>query len=59
MWFAARDIAFEDPITEDMTQTMLIRMGIVAPDGKPPTPAEAHTGDRAAPIPPISTSRSR
>ena len=30
MWFAARDIAFEDPVTEDMTQTMLERMGIVA-----------------------------
>jgi hypothetical protein len=41
MWFAARDIAFEDPVTEDMTQTMLVRMGIAAPDGKPPTPAEA------------------
>ena len=41
MWFAARDIAFESPVTEDMTQTMLVRMGIAAPDGKPPTPAEA------------------
>jgi hypothetical protein len=41
MWFAARDIAFEDPVTEDMTQTMLVRMGIAAPDGKPPTPTEA------------------
>jgi hypothetical protein len=40
MWFAARDIAFEAPVTEDMTDTMLVRMGIVAPDGKPPTPAE-------------------
>ena len=42
MWFAARDIAFEQPVTEDMTQTMLIRMGIAAPNGTPPTPAEAH-----------------
>jgi hypothetical protein len=41
MWFAARDIAFDEPVTEDMTQTMLVRMGIVAPDGKPPTPAQA------------------
>jgi hypothetical protein len=41
MWFAARDIAFEEPVTEDMTQTMLVRMGIAAPDGKPPTAAEA------------------
>jgi hypothetical protein len=41
MWFAARDIAFESPVTEDMTQTMLVRMGIAAPDGKPPTPEAA------------------
>jgi hypothetical protein len=41
MWFAARDIAFESPVTEDMTQTMLVRMGIAAPDGKVPTPSEA------------------
>jgi hypothetical protein len=41
MWFAARDIAFEAPVTEDMTQTMLVRMGIAAPDGKPPTPEAA------------------
>jgi hypothetical protein len=40
MWFAARDIAFENPVTEDMTQTMLERMGIVAVGGTPPTPEE-------------------
>ena len=28
MWFAARDIAFENPVTEDETQLMLQRMGI-------------------------------
>ena len=28
MWFAARDIAFETPVTEDETQLMLRRMGI-------------------------------
>jgi hypothetical protein len=33
MWFAARDIAFEDPVTEDETQTMLVRMGIVPAGG--------------------------
>ncbi len=38
MWFAARDIAFEDPVTEDETQTMLMRLGIVQPDGTPPSP---------------------
>ena len=31
MWFAARDIAFENPVTEDETQTMLQRMGIGRP----------------------------
>jgi len=40
MWFAARDIAFENPVSEDMTQTMLVRMGIVPADGKPLTPEE-------------------
>jgi hypothetical protein len=33
MWFAARDIAFENPVTEDETERMLQRMGIVAPGG--------------------------
>lgn len=37
MWFAARDIAFENPVTEDQTQLMLQRMGIGgAPGGPPP-----------------------
>ena len=40
MWFAARDIAFENPVTEDETQTMLQRMGIVPPGGAPPDPDE-------------------
>ena len=31
MWFAARDIAFEDPVTEDETIVMLERMGIATP----------------------------
>jgi len=30
MWFAARDIAFERPVTEDQTELMLERMGINA-----------------------------
>ena len=33
MWFAARDIAFEHPVTEDETDLMLERMGITAPGG--------------------------
>ena len=40
MWFAARDIAFEHPVSDDMTQVMLERMGIVPQGGKPPTPEE-------------------
>jgi hypothetical protein len=28
MWFAARDLAFENPVTEDETERMLARMGI-------------------------------
>lgn len=35
MWFAARDVAFEDPVTVDETQLMLERMGIVPPGGGP------------------------
>lgn len=33
MWFAARDIAFDRPLTEDQTAIMLERMGIAAPGG--------------------------
>ncbi|MBA3655297.1 MAG: hypothetical protein H0W70_14020 [Actinobacteria bacterium] len=31
MWFAARDVAFENPVTEDATALMLERMGISQP----------------------------
>ena len=36
MWFAARDIAFENPVTEDETQRMLMRIGVTGPRGVPP-----------------------
>lgn len=36
MWFAARDIAFEHPVTEDETELMLERMGIPRPGTAPP-----------------------
>jgi len=36
MWFAARDIAFERPVTEDETQRMLVRMGVASPGGGQP-----------------------
>ena len=35
MWYAARDVAFEHPVTEDQTQLMLERMGITAAGGGP------------------------
>jgi hypothetical protein len=37
MWFVARDIAFEHPVTEDQTAAMLRRMGI---DTRPKSPEE-------------------
>jgi hypothetical protein len=33
MWFAARDVAFEHPVTEDETQVMLERMGFASSNG--------------------------
>ena len=47
MWFAARDIAFENPVTDDMTQTMLERMGIVSAGGSPPTAEESRRNAEA------------
>jgi hypothetical protein len=41
MWFAARDVAFENPATEDETMKMLERMGI-------PMPAKGGSIDLAA-----------
>lgn len=35
MWFLARDIAFENPVTEDETELMLQRMGISGGPGRP------------------------
>ena len=39
MWFAARDVAFENPVTEDARALMLERMGIAAPRAGKPDPA--------------------
>lgn len=39
MWFAARDVAFDNPITEDARALMLERMGIVPPGGGAIDPA--------------------
>ena len=38
MWFAARDVAFENPVTEDETELMLQRMGINTTPGAAPPP---------------------
>jgi hypothetical protein len=41
MWFAARDIAFENPLTDDMRDDMLQRMGITGPAGTDPAARRA------------------
>lgn len=38
MWFAARDVAFEFPVSEDETVLMLQRMGLTTPGGAAPDP---------------------
>jgi hypothetical protein len=42
MWYAARDVAFEHPVTEDETAEMLKRMGLSAGPGVAPDPVEIH-----------------
>lgn len=36
MWFAARDIAFENPLSRDETEQLLEQLGIPRPGGAPP-----------------------
>ena len=45
MWFVARDIAFDNPVSEDETAAMLTRMGI---DTRPKSPDEIGRLRRAA-----------
>lgn len=40
MWFAARDIAFESPDVEDLTDQMLFRLGVTTAPGAPLPTAE-------------------
>jgi hypothetical protein len=47
MWFAARDIAFENPVSEDQTQIMLERMGIAQPGGAIPSASEMRAAAEA------------
>ncbi len=44
MWFAARDVAFETPVTEDETALLLARLGIPA---TPPTPEQIAAAQQA------------
>jgi hypothetical protein len=48
MWFAARDVAFDDPVTEDQRALMLQRMGVVPPGGGPIDPAALRAATLAA-----------
>jgi hypothetical protein len=40
MWYAARDLAFEHPVTEDETAEMLKRLGLSSGGGSAPDPEE-------------------
>jgi hypothetical protein len=48
MWFAARDIAFENPLTHDETDLLLDRLGIPRPGGAGPDLAELRKKAEAA-----------
>ena len=49
MWFAARDLAFESPDVEDMTELMLFRLGVTAAPGAAlPDPEEVKRRQRGA-----------
>ncbi len=51
MWFAARDVAFEHPPVEDMTELMLFRLGVTsAPGAALPSPEEIRRRQREAQI---------
>jgi hypothetical protein len=47
MWFAARDLAFEQPPTADETETMLARLGITRPGGPAATAEELRAAAEA------------
>ena len=47
MWFAARDIAFEQPTTEDETERMLQRLGITTGGGGSTAPPRLFPDDVA------------
>lgn len=49
MWFIARDLAFDNPVTEDQTAVMLQRMGISAPGSNSGTNRTITDMDRVLP----------
>ena len=49
MWFAARDIAFEDPVSEDQTARMLARMGLGGSASAPVRTAPSQPVQRTLP----------
>ncbi len=50
MWFVARDIAFENPVTADQTARMMARMGITAgAGGRPAAPSTRSAVPRILP----------
>ena len=56
MWFAARDIAFEDPVTEDQTARMLERMGMTRRIGLELLSVRSVAAVASGPCPRTSTS---
>ena len=52
MWFVARDIAFEDPVTEDQTARMLARMGVGQRDPQQRGAGRPPRGGPGAAVPP-------
>ena len=56
MWFAARDIAFERPVTEDKTQTMLRRWASFPPMAKRRRRKTSAATRGAAPFPDLDPS---
>jgi hypothetical protein len=51
MWFLARDLAFESPPVEDLTELMLFRLGVTAAPGAPvPDDAEIRRRQLAAQV---------
>src|SRR3546814_15610676 len=55
MWYAVRDIAFENPVTQDETELMLRRMGLSFGAGPDPDGETARESCRESVCPYVST----